>query len=262
MASNLGIPVVQADGGAGDQRVWVRIGACWCPAQGSNLHISASACLLLAVAVPADLGIAGHQTDGRAGDQGHWVRIVSSWVRHCQGRHIHPAQWPSAPCLACSAVIPTPRPRGAFSCGRSGGRRSRGTCGGGSGGDLPPAYWPHGSPPGWWCRWGSDARRSSANVRLPATAQVHTVQPFALDGLPGTPPAGHWRWWVVGRAFGACCFAGKLRSPARPPGDLAYPAGGGRRPLRQWVRQPLRQWVRQPYVIPYALGVRTPGFGG
>src|SRR6266508_1534192 len=50
-------------------------------AQGSNLHISASACLLLAVAVPADLGIAGHQTDGRAGDQGRWVRIVSSWVR-------------------------------------------------------------------------------------------------------------------------------------------------------------------------------------
>jgi hypothetical protein len=28
----------------------------------------------------------------------------------------------------------------------------------------------------------------------------------------------------VGRAFGACCFAGKLRSPARPPGDPACPA--------------------------------------
>ncbi len=50
------------------------------PAQCSNLHISASACLLLAVAVPADLGIAGRQTDGRAGDQQRWVRIVSSWV--------------------------------------------------------------------------------------------------------------------------------------------------------------------------------------
>jgi hypothetical protein len=36
---------------------------------------------------------------------------------------------------------------------------------------------------------GRDARRSSANVRLPATAQVQTVKPFALDGLPGTPAA-------------------------------------------------------------------------
>jgi hypothetical protein len=27
-----------------------------------------------------------------------------------------------------------------------------------------------------------------------------------------------------GRAFGACCFAGKLRNPTHPPGDPAHPA--------------------------------------
>jgi hypothetical protein len=36
-----------------------------------------------------------------------------------------------------------------------------------------------------------------------------------LDGLPGDPDSpGHGRRRVRGRAFGACCFAGKLRSPA------------------------------------------------
>jgi hypothetical protein len=33
---------------------------------------------------------------------------------------------------------------------------------------------------------GRDARRSSANVRLPATARVQAASPFALDGLIGT----------------------------------------------------------------------------
>jgi hypothetical protein len=70
---------------------------------------------------------------------------------------------------------------------------------------------------------GRDARRSSANVRLPATAQVEAVQPFALDRLPGTTPAGHGRWQGGGRAFGACCFAGKLRSPAAPTGEARVP---------------------------------------
>jgi hypothetical protein len=40
--------------------------------------------------------------------------------------------------------------------------------------------------------------------------------PFVLDGLPGPTPAGHSPWSVDGRAFGVCCFAGKLRSPAGP----------------------------------------------
>ena len=73
-------------------------------------------------------------------------------------------------------------------------------------------------------RLGRDARLSSANVRLPAAAQVDAVSPFVLDSLPGSPPAGHAPWSVEGRAFGACCFAGKLRSPAPPAGDATYPA--------------------------------------
>jgi hypothetical protein len=46
-------------------------------------------------------------------------------------------------------------------------------------------------------QFGRDARRSSANVRLPAAAQASTAQPFVLDRLPGTrPAAGHGRWRV------------------------------------------------------------------
>lgn len=48
-----------------------------------------------------------------------------------------------------------------------------------------------------------------------------------------------------GRAFSACCFAGKLRSLVIP--GLAALGPGGFDPHVI------------PYVIPYALGVRTPG---
>jgi hypothetical protein len=88
----------------------------------------------------------------------------------------------------------------------------------------------------------------------PATVQVHTAQPFALDGLPGTTPAGHPPWSGGGRAFGACCFAGRLRSPAPPTGRPTQPA----------QLQSLNPYVNgyvNPYVIPYALGVRTPVLG-
>ena len=135
-----------------------------------------------------------------------------------------------------------PRPRGAFLvCAPGVGAPAAPGEGGAGGRTLPPAYWPHGSPGRSWCRQGSDARRSSANVRLPAAAQVEAVQPFALDRLPGTPPAGHWRWPGVGRAFGACCFAGKLRSPARPLGDgLTRPSFGASTPTRVSTRVPTR----------------------
>ena len=63
---------------------------------------------------------------------------------------------------------------------------------------------------------GRAARRSRANVRHPATAQLPTAQPFVLDGLPGTTPCRPRSVAGEGRAFGACCFAGKLRSPAGP----------------------------------------------
>ena len=48
-----------------------------------------------------------------------------------------------------------------------------------------------------------------------------TAQPFVLDGLPGTPPRQPRSVAGWGRAFGACCFAGKLRSPAHASGDAA-----------------------------------------
>ena len=63
-----------------------------------------------------------------------------------------------------------------------------------------------------------------------------------LTGTAATlSAAGHSRW--QGSAFGACCFAGKLRSPAGP-GPV-----------------PTVAKALDPYVIPYAQGWRTPGLG-
>ncbi len=91
------------------------------------------------------------------------------------------------------------------------------------GGDPPPGVLAAWIARAFVVQTGSDARRSSANVRLPVAAQVDAVKPFVLDGLPGATPAGHSAWSVVGRAFGACCFAGKLRSPAPPTGEPRVP---------------------------------------
>ena len=98
---------------------------------------------------------------------------------------------------------------------------------------------------------GRAARRSRANVRHPATAQARTARPFVLDGLPGTTPCRPRSVAGRGRAFGACCFAGKLRSPAGPG------------PAPPWPRR-LDPYVIpyvNPYVIPYAQGWRTPSLG-
>jgi hypothetical protein len=70
---------------------------------------------------------------------------------------------------------------------------------------------------------GRDARPSRANVRHPAAAQLPTAQPFVLDGLPGTTPRRPRSVAGWGRAFGACCFAGKLRSPAGPGREPPWP---------------------------------------
>jgi hypothetical protein len=116
------------------------------------------------------------------------------------------------------------------------------------------------SPPGVPATWiarapvvqtGQRCPAVSANVRRPAAAQVHAVKPFALDGLPGTTPAGHSRWSVVGRAFCACCFASKLRSPA------------GRGPAPRWsggdpYAGPYAGLYAEPYAGPYARHSRTP----
>jgi hypothetical protein len=57
---------------------------------------------------------------------------------------------------------------------------------------------------------GGQARMSDSPPRRRSRRSSHS----RLTACPATPPAGHWRWSVVGCAFGACCFAGKLRSPA------------------------------------------------
>ena len=81
---------------------------------------------------------------------------------------------------------------------------------------------------------GRAARPSRANVRYPAAAQLPTAQPFALDGQPGARPRRPRSVAGEGRAFGACCFAGKLRSP------------GGPDPVPPWPRP------ATPYADPYA----------
>jgi hypothetical protein len=75
---------------------------------------------------------------------------------------------------------------------------------------------------------GRDAWPSRTNIRHHAAAQLPTAQPFVLDGLPGTTPRRPRSVAGEGRAFGACCFAGKLRSPAGPA--LATLGRGGLTP--------------------------------
>jgi hypothetical protein len=68
-----------------------------------------------------------------------------------------------------------------------------------------------------------------------------------LTVCPGTTPRRPRSVAGEGRAFGACCFAGKLRSPALRTGRHRYPAQlqGG---------DPYAIPHVNPYVIPYALG--------
>jgi hypothetical protein len=93
-----------------------------------------------------------------------------------------------------------------------------------------------------------DARPSRANVRHPAAAQLLTAQPFVLDGLPGTTPRRPRSVAGGGRAFGACCFASKLRSPA---GHALAALGWGGLTLRHSLRQPLRDSLRAGVAYPW-----------
>jgi hypothetical protein len=76
---------------------------------------------------------------------------------------------------------------------------------------------------------GRAARRSRVNVRHPTVAQVSTAQPFALDGLPRTPPRRPRS--VAGRDAPSARAASLASSAALPrsPGDRRHPAqlGGG-----------------------------------
>jgi hypothetical protein len=76
-----------------------------------------------------------------------------------------------------------------------------------------------------------------------------------LDGLPGTPSAGHGRWQGGDAPSARAASLASSAALPRPPDDGPYPArlGGGDPYVNGYVN---------PYVIVYALGVRTPGFGG
>jgi hypothetical protein len=133
----------------------------------------------------------------------------------------------------------------------------------------PPAYWPPGSPGERWCRrgampqsqarWDGRARRllnQAAAEGAPPSRRVRPSASIALDRDPDQPPARRPRAVAgEGRAFGACCFAGKLRSPAHASGDAATRPTSGRRPLRHSPRQPLRHSLRVGGAYP---GLRWP----
>jgi len=99
---------------------------------------------------------------------------------------------------------------------------------------------------------GRGARRSSANVRHPAAAQVPRRSHSRLTARSATPPAGHGRWWVVDAPSARAASLASSAALPHPPGDPAHPAQLGG--LDSYVNPYVN-----PYVIPYALGVRTPG---
>jgi hypothetical protein len=67
---------------------------------------------------------------------------------------------------------------------------------------------------------GRQARMSGSPPQRRSPGCSHSC----LTAWPAAPPAGHLRWSMVGRAFGACCFASKLRSPAVRTGRRPHPA--------------------------------------
>ncbi len=154
-------------------------------------------------------------------------------------------------------IAKAPRPRGAFSYMRRR-RRSRSPAEGGAGGrTLPPAYWPHGSPRGWWCRWGTmpggQARMSGSPPQRRSKRCSHSR--LTACPAPRRLATGGGGWWDAPSAR-AASLASSAALP-RPPGDLAHPAGGGRRPLRQWVRQPLRHSLRAGGAYPWLRWLRV-----
>jgi hypothetical protein len=111
---------------------------------------------------------------------------------------------------------------------------------------------------------GRDTRWSRANVRHPAAAQLPTASPFALDRLPGITPRRPRSVAGRGRAFGACCFAGKLRSPAGPRRSSAMSrvsnpyAGPYAKPYASYPRTPRRLEAGSPLVMPSSGEVERP----
>ena len=113
--------------------------------------------------------------------------------------------------------------------------------------NLPPTV--AGAP---WSRPGGQGRMSGT----PPPRRPSRCSHSSLAACPGTPACRPRSVAGRGRAFGACCFAGKLRSPA-------LRTGATRLARARWrAGGPYVIPYVNPYVIPYALGVRTPGFAG
>jgi hypothetical protein len=76
---------------------------------------------------------------------------------------------------------------------------------------------------------GREARPSRANVRPPPPRSSPRRSHSSLTACPGPRPLATVGGRERGRAFGACCFAGKLRSPGGPSPVPPWPS---RDPLR------------------------------
>jgi len=109
-------------------------------------------------------------------------------------------------------------PRGLSLCPRQSALRRRGGGCRGGGPFLPPGVLATGIARAPVVQTGQRCPAVKRECPAPATAQTQAVKPFVLDGLPAPRSPATRRGRVVGRAFGACCFAGKLRSPAPPTG--------------------------------------------
>jgi hypothetical protein len=96
---------------------------------------------------------------------------------------------------------------------------------------------------------GRAARRSRATVRHPATAQLLTVQPFALDGLPGTTPR---RLRSVAGRDAPSARAASLVSSAALAVSARRHRGRGPQPLRWTLRGTLRRPPAYPLHRPGA----------
>jgi hypothetical protein len=157
--------------------------------------------------------------------------------------------------MTCPPPTKAPRPEGPFFMCAPIGPLPFGEGGAGAGGGAsPPAYWPYGSPGRPRCRWaampGGQARMSGT----PPSRRSYTVQPFALDGLPGRPA----RRPPVVAGGGTRLRRVLLRWQAPQP----YPLTGRRpHPAQLPGLDPYVNRYVNPYGIPYALGVRTPGVG-
>jgi hypothetical protein len=169
---------------------------------------------------PPAVGRSATWPGGRRGGQ-----IAMAWS---PAHHAPPAPRRARALLATTTLAASGRSPATVARVGIGGR----ACGAGSRGPRRPAT----CPPIRAGRPGAAQRQRQPRVGLGPSGNARPPRPPATDG-------GGW-----GRAFGACCSASKLRSPAPPPGDgLTRPIsravtlrhslrGGGAYSWLRWLR--------------------------